>query len=63
MERNDLLSRLERTFHLRHPQVIPYSVALAEAARAVKVKPLGVTRLVEITCDAWSPELAATVLQ
>ena len=59
VERNDLLSRLERAFHLGHPQAIPYSVALAEAARGVKVKPLGVTRLVEITCDAWSPELAA----
>ena len=58
-QRNDLLSRLERASHLDHPQPIPFEVALADAARNVKVKPLGVTRLVEITCDAWSPELAA----
>ncbi len=59
VERGDLLSRLERTLHLGNAAPIPYDVALADAARNVKVKPLGVTRLVEITCDAWSPELAA----
>ncbi len=59
VERGDLLSRAERTFHLGHSEPISYEAALADAARNVKVKPLGVTRLVEITCDAWSPELAA----
>jgi len=59
VQRNDLLSRIERTLHIGRPEPIPYDVALAEAARNVKVKPLGVTRLVEITCDAYSPELAA----
>ncbi len=59
VERNDLLSRLQRTFHLGHAQAIPYAHALAEAAHSVKVKPVGVTRLVEITCDAWSPDIAA----
>ncbi len=59
VERGDLLSHLQRVFHLGGLQPIPYSDALAEAARNVKVKPVGVTRLVEITCDAWSPDLAA----
>ncbi len=59
VERNDLLSQLQRTLHLGHPEPIPYDEAVADAAQNVRVKPLGVTRLVEITCDAWSPELAA----
>ncbi len=60
IERNDLLSRLQRTLHLGHPALIPYTVALADAAKNVKVKPLGVTRLVEITCEGWSPQLASS---
>lgn len=57
--RNDLLSRLQRDLHFGHPAPISYSDALSDAAKNVKIKPIGVTRLVEITCDAWSPELAA----
>ena len=57
--REDLLSQLQRTLHLGHPAPIPYDQAVREAAKGVRVKPLGVTRLVEITCDAWSAELAA----
>lgn len=59
LERNDLLSRLQRTLHLGHPEPIPYDLALADAARNIKVKPLGVSRLVEITCDSWSADMAA----
>ncbi len=57
--RGDLLSRLQRGFHLGHPKAIAYNEALAQAAQNVKVKPVGVTRLVEISCDALSAELAA----
>ena len=59
IERNDLLSRTQRALHLGHPQPIPFSVALDEVAKSVKVKPVGVTRLVEISCESWSPALAA----
>ena len=59
LQRNDLLSQMQRGLHLGRPEPIPFGVALEEAAKNVKVKPLGVTRLVEITCESWSPELAA----
>ncbi len=59
IEREDLLSRLERMAHLGAPAPIPYEFALRDTAGQVKVKPLGLTRLVEITCDGWSAELTA----
>ena len=59
LERGDLLSRLRRALHLGQAEAIPYSVALDDAAKAYKIKPLGLTHLVEVTCDAWSPEMAA----
>lgn len=59
VERDDLWSRIQRGLHLDHPRPIPYDDAVAEAAQNVKVKPLGVTRMVEITCDALSRQIAA----
>lgn len=59
LQRNDLLSVLQRTLHVGRTEPIPYEKALEDTSQRLKVKPLGVTRLVEITCDAWSPELAA----
>ncbi|MBE7158014.1 MAG: hypothetical protein INR62_06205, partial [Rhodospirillales bacterium] len=59
LDRMDLLSRIQRGLHLGHTQPIAYDDALIDASRSVKVKPVGVTRLVEITCDALSADLAA----
>ena len=59
IERGDWASRLARALHLGHPAPTPYAVALHDAANRIKVKPLGMTRLVEITCEGATPELAA----
>ena len=60
LEREDLISQVRRKLHLGNPQPITYQKALAESAHDLKVKPLGLTRLVEVTCQGWSPELAAS---
>ena len=57
--RTDLLSRLKRLLHLGHPPSIPFAVLLNETANGVKVKPLGITQLVEITCDSWDAKFSA----
>lgn len=57
--RNDLLSRTERLLHLGGRSGIPYSRLVEDASGRVKVKPLGLTRLVEITCDSWDPRFSA----
>lgn len=59
VQREDLWSDLQRALHIDHPKPISYADALNDVADNVKVKPLGVTRMVEITCDAWSPAIAA----
>ena len=59
IQRDDMLSRLKRTLHLGNSAPIPYNVLLADAAQRVKVKPLGLTRLVEITCDSWNAQFSA----
>ena len=57
--RQDLLSRVARGLHLTRGNPIPYHDLVIDAAHHVKVKPLGLTRLVEITCDSWDPQFAA----
>ncbi len=57
--REDLLSRLARGLHLTRGNPIPYHDLVLDTAHHVKVKPLGLTRLVEITCDSWDPAFAA----
>ena len=59
IERQDLLSRLKRSLHLGGNEPISYTAMLHDAAQRTKVKPLGLTRLVEITCDSWDPEFSA----
>lgn len=59
VERTDLLSRIERALHLGKPGTIPFQALLDETAKGVKVKPLGITQLVEVTCDSWDPAFAA----
>ncbi len=59
IDREDLFSRVRRALHVGHPAPILYRDALGEAAQHFKVKPLGLTRLVEISCEAWNAKLAA----
>ncbi|GAC1359970.1 MAG: exopolysaccharide regulatory tyrosine autokinase VpsO [Acidobacteriaceae bacterium] len=59
IERDDLVSELKRTLHLSRSEPLAYGTLIEEAAKQVKVKPLGVTRLVEITCDSWNAAFSA----
>jgi succinoglycan biosynthesis transport protein ExoP len=59
VQRQDLLSRMARTLHLPIGQPIAYTSLIADAANRVKVKPLGLTRLVEITCDSYDARFSA----
>jgi polysaccharide biosynthesis transport protein len=59
VEQMDLMSRLERGLYLVRHKPLSYDDVIADAAKKVVVKPLGVTRLVEITCDSWSAEFSA----
>ncbi|WP_213803595.1 polysaccharide biosynthesis tyrosine autokinase [Granulicella sp. dw_53] len=59
IERTDLLSQTRRTLHLNGSQPIPFPALLDETIKLVKVKPLGLTRLVEVSCDSWDAAFAA----
>ena len=60
IEQMDLASRLERTLHLVRSKQISYQDLVDDAAEHVTVKPIGVTRLVEITCDSWNADFSAS---
>ncbi|RZU38968.1 GumC family protein [Edaphobacter modestus] len=59
--RLDLASRLIGMLHLPISVGKPISSddLIEDTAKHVTVKPLGITRLVEITCDSWNAEFAA----
>ena len=59
VDRNDLISVVKRDLHLSHGRDLPYNELVDDAARRVKVKPIGITRLVEMTCDSWDPQFSA----
>ena len=59
IEQMDLMSRLERGLYLVRHKPLSYDDLVADAAKKVTIKPLGVTRLVEITCDSWSADFSA----
>ncbi len=56
--RSDWLSASLRLLHLGGKDTIPFATVLAETANNTKIKPLGLTQLVEITCDSWNPQIA-----
>ena len=60
LEREDWISQLRRVVHLGTPEPIPYRTALEDASKHLKVKPLGLTRLVELTCESWNPQMSAS---
>ena len=59
LEREDLISSVKRSLHLPDGRPVSRSSILAFTAKRVTVKPVGLTRLVEVTCDSWSPAFAA----
>ncbi|MDQ2777571.1 MAG: polysaccharide biosynthesis tyrosine autokinase [Acidobacteriota bacterium] len=58
LERGDMLSNIKRRLHLG-VEPLSRNQLLDFAARNVSVKPLGVTRLVEVTCDSWNQKFSA----
>ena len=59
LDRDDLLSRIERALHLPGAKSMPYNALIEDAALRVKDKPMGLTRLVEITCDSYNAAFSA----
>ncbi len=59
LDRQDLVSVLKRSLHLSHGQDLAFNDLVDDTAKRVKVKPLGITRLVEVTCDSWDARFAA----
>ena len=59
LKRDDLISNLKRDLHLPGDQPVSKEALLDFTAKRVTVKPVGLTRLVEVTCDSWSPSFAA----
>ncbi len=59
VQKNDLLSRMLRALHLGGKETIPYTLLVSDTASRTKVKALGLTRLVEVTCDSWDAQFSA----
>lgn len=59
MRRDDMLSSVKRDLHLPGEKPVTRLALLEYVAKNVTVKPLGVTRLVEMTCDSWNAKLSA----
>ena len=59
LQRGDLFSRLRTGLHLGQPAPVPYAQVLQDASQHFKVKPLGLTRLVEISCESWNAQVSA----
>ncbi len=57
--RGDELSNIQRKLHLSDAQPLSAKEVLDYAAKNVKIKALGVTRLVEVTCGSWNPTFSA----
>ena len=58
--KNDMLSRIARDLHMGGGETLPYSTLVEDTAKRLKVKPLGLTRLVEVSCVSYDPRFAAT---
>ncbi len=59
LERQDILSRMLRALHAPDIQPLQYASVVTDTADNVKVKPLGMTRLVELTCTSHDAKVAA----
>jgi succinoglycan biosynthesis transport protein ExoP len=59
IDRDDMISRWKRAWHLSKGGDLPYTAVLDDAAKRLTIKPMGKTRIVEITCASWDPKFAA----
>lgn len=59
IERQDLLSQWQREFKAAKTSELSRRDAVKQIAENLKVKPMGLTRLVEVTCEAWDRHMAA----
>ena len=59
LQREDLISNIKRSLHLPADRPLTRQALIDYTAKKVTVKPVGLTRLVEVTCDSWSPGFAA----
>jgi polysaccharide biosynthesis transport protein len=59
LKRDDPISNVRRSLHLRGDTPVTRQAMLDYTAKKVIVKPVGLTRLVEVTCDSWSASFAA----
>ncbi len=59
LRRTDVVSAMKQDFHLPGDKQVSKQALLEFTAKRVMVKPLGLTRLVEVTCDSWSASFAA----
>jgi len=57
--RQDLISRFGRAIHFGGHATIPYTALVNQTVHSVTVKPLGLTRLVDVTCDSYDPQFSA----
>lgn len=55
----DLFQRLAGSLHLPGHSDPGFEAVVRDTAKRVKVKPLGMTRLVELTCESTRPDIAA----
>ncbi len=53
------LTNVKRLLHLPGSETPTSEATLAYTAKSVTVKPLGLTRLVDVTCDSWDAKFAA----
>jgi succinoglycan biosynthesis transport protein ExoP len=59
IDKMDLASQLERALYLSPYKRISYEALVDDTSKRITVKPLGITRLVEITCDSWDADVSA----
>ena len=59
LTRDDLLSQIRRSLHLPDQGPLSSEALVDYTAKSISVKPLGLTRLVEVTCDSWNPQFSA----
>ena len=56
---NGLLSKVRRSLHLPGSETPSAEETLNYTAKSLTIKPMGLTHLVEITCDSWDAKFAA----
>jgi succinoglycan biosynthesis transport protein ExoP len=58
--KEDIISKLERALHLGAHTSLTFEALVDDTSKRVKVKPIGLTRLVEISCESYDAKFAAS---